>query len=87
MGMKKIVLIGSLVFAYTCVVAQNTAATRISLNIKPYKNQWVYLAYYYGGIKALADSAFLNAEGKGIITAEKPLAQGIYLLALQKYFV
>lgn len=64
------------------VKAQSPApATHISFEVKPYKNQWVYLAYYYGGIKALADSAFLNADSKGVIKTSKPLPQGIYLLA------
>jgi hypothetical protein len=30
---------------------------KIDVQIKPYQNQWIYLAYYYGGIKGLADSA------------------------------
>lgn len=68
--------------AVALVNAQSPApATHISLEVKPYKNQWVYLAYYYGGIKALADSAFLNADSKGVIKTSKALPQGIYLLA------
>jgi cytochrome oxidase Cu insertion factor (SCO1/SenC/PrrC family) len=57
------------------------AGYSIQLDIKPFKNQWVYLAYYYGGIKGLADSAFLNAESKGVLKGKTPLQQGIYILA------
>ena len=53
----------------------------VQLEIKPYKNQWVYLAYYYGGIKGLADSAFLNNESKGVFKGTANLPQGIYIVA------
>ena len=29
----------------------------IAVTVKPYQNQYVYLGYYYGKLKALADSA------------------------------
>ncbi|MCC6761871.1 MAG: DUF5106 domain-containing protein [Chitinophagaceae bacterium] len=80
--MKKFVLFMAGMAVVALVQAQSPApATHISFEVKPYKNQWVYLAYYYGGIKALADSAFLNADSKGVIKTSKPLPQGIYLLA------
>jgi hypothetical protein len=53
----------------------------IQLDLKPFKNQWVYLAYYYGSVKGLADSAFLNAESKGVFKGSTPLHQGIYIVA------
>ncbi len=54
---------------------------RIELTVKPYKNQWVYLAYYYGGIKGLADSTFLDANSKGVFTGPNPMPQGVYIMA------
>jgi cytochrome oxidase Cu insertion factor (SCO1/SenC/PrrC family) len=57
------------------------AGYSIQLDIKPFKNQWIYLAYYYGGIKGLADSAFLNADSKGVFKGKAPLQQGIYIVA------
>lgn len=68
-------------FCSTTLHAQAPQGAHIALDIKPYKNQWVYLAHYYGGIKALTDSAFLNADSKGVIKTSKPLPQGIYILA------
>jgi thiol-disulfide isomerase/thioredoxin len=54
---------------------------KIDLTIKPYQNQWVYLAYYYGGIKGLADSIYLDANSRGALTGNKPLQQGVYIMA------
>jgi thiol-disulfide isomerase/thioredoxin len=54
---------------------------KIEFTIKPYQNQWIYLAYYYGSIKALADSAYLDGNSKGVITGKEKLAQGIYIVA------
>lgn len=53
----------------------------IKLSIKPYKNQWVYLAYYYGSIKGLADSAWLDAGSNGSFKGKTDLPQGIYIVA------
>ncbi len=54
---------------------------KIELTVKPYQNQWVYLAYYYGGMKGLADSTFLDANSKGVFTGTEPMAQGVYIMA------
>lgn len=53
----------------------------IICNIKPYKNQFLYLAYYYGSIKGMADSAMIDATGKATFKGKTPLQQGIYILA------
>ncbi len=53
----------------------------IQLEIKPIQNQYVYLASYYGSIKTMMDSAFLNKDSKGKFTASNPLPQGVYILA------
>ena len=53
----------------------------IKLTVKPYKNQWLYLAYYYGSIKGLADSAWLDANSKGSFKGKTALPQGIYIVA------
>lgn len=66
----------------TAAHAQSTTpGHKIELQVKPYQNQWVYLAYYYGGIKALADSVFLNADSKGVLAGPAALPQGIYIVA------
>jgi len=63
--------------------AQQAPATgyKIDLTIKPFQNQWVYLAYYYGGIKGLADSIYLDANSRGALTGEKLMQQGVYIMA------
>ena len=53
----------------------------IKLSVKPYRNQWLYLAYYYGGIKGLADSAWLDVNSNGSFKGKAPLPQGIYIVA------
>lgn len=58
-----------------------TPGYKIDLQIKPYQNQWVYLAYYYGGIKGLGDSAYLDANSRGVLTGTEPLKQGVYIMA------
>lgn len=60
---------------------QSPSGYQISLHIQPFRNQWVYLASYYGSIKTLADSAYLNGESKGAFKGSKPLPQGVYILA------
>lgn len=64
------------------LLAQDSSyACKINVELKPFKNQWVYLACYYGGIKSLTDSAFLNEEGKTAFIKKDPLPQGVYILA------
>jgi thiol-disulfide isomerase/thioredoxin len=69
----------SLVFSTQAQQAGN--GYKIDLNIKPYQNQWVYLASYYGSIKTLADSAFLDANHKGAFKGTALLPGGIYIVA------
>lgn len=52
----------------------------INLALKPYKNQYVYLGYHYGKVKALADSVKLDAGSKGVFKGTKPLPGGIYFI-------
>jgi Domain of unknown function (DUF5106) len=59
----------------------SSAACQISVELKPFKNQWIYLACYYGSIKSLSDSALLNEEGKAEFKRKDALPQGVYILA------
>lgn len=61
--------------------AQTAPAYKIDLEIKPYQNQWVFLAYHYGKLKGLADSAFLGPDSRGVFTGTEPLKPGIYIVA------
>lgn len=52
----------------------------IRLTLKPYKNQFVYLGYHYGKIKALADSVMLDDQSTGVIKGNTKLPGGIYFV-------
>lgn len=53
---------------------------KIDITLKPYKNELVYLGYYYGKVKALQDSVQLDANSHGIFKGDKPLPGGIYFI-------
>ncbi|HET6254420.1 MAG TPA: thioredoxin-like domain-containing protein [Puia sp.] len=52
----------------------------IHLHLKPYTSGKVYLGYYYGKIKALADSAQLNGSSDGLFSGENRLPGGVYFI-------
>ncbi len=81
--MKRIVIPFGIVLLALAGAAQNTGY-KINVEIKPLKNKWVYMGYYYGKMMPIGDSAFLDANGRGVFKGKKPLAQGIYLLAISK---
>src|SRR5688572_12256200 len=73
-------------FLSTMAFAQ-PAATQghdIAISLTPLKNQWVYLGFYYGKIKALADSTRLDANSSGHFKGKDRLPGGIYFLVSPK---
>ncbi|HSB93479.1 MAG TPA: thioredoxin-like domain-containing protein [Flavitalea sp.] len=56
----------------------------IAVSLTPVKNQWVYLGFYYGKIKALADSTRLDNNSAGHFKGEDRLPGGIYFLVSPK---
>lgn len=76
--MKRILSLAILLISCTLVVAQS--GYTIPITLKPYKNAKIYLGYYYGKVKALADSAILNENGTGVFTGKEPLPGGIYFI-------
>jgi len=52
----------------------------INITLKPYKKAYVYLGYYYGTKKALADSTLLDINSKGVFTGKQKLPGGIYFI-------
>ena len=56
----------------------------IKVKLTPYKNSRVYLGYYYGKIKALADSAMLDASSSGTFKGKERLPGGIYFMVSPK---
>ncbi len=79
--MKSILLLVSAIVVSCASVAQTDY--QITVTIKPCKNQYVYLGYYYGKLKALADSAMLNSSSTGVFKGKK-LPGGIYFLVSSK---
>ncbi|WP_207514819.1 redoxin domain-containing protein [Longitalea luteola] len=80
--MKRLLSLAILLISCTLAVAQG--GYNIPITLKPYKNAYIYLGYYYGKMKALADSALLDANGKGVFTGKKPLDGGIYFIVSPK---
>src|SRR5688572_13248621 len=56
----------------------------ISFTLRPYKNQYLYLGYYYGKMKALADSVRLDEKSSGSFRGKEPLPGGIYFIVSPK---
>ena len=76
--MKQVLLFIIGVTAFICLRAQT--GYQIDVDIKPYKNSQVYLGYYYGEIRAVADSTILDARSKGTFKGKEPLPGGIYFI-------
>jgi len=76
--MRKI--LSSLLIATCFLQAYSQDGYSIHLHLKPYTAGKVYLGYYYGKIKALADSAMLSATGDGIFSGKEKLPGGVYFI-------
>ncbi len=61
-------------------LCQGQTGYQIAVTLKPYKNQYVYLGYYYGKVKALADSALLDNNSSAAFKGKQKLPGGIYFL-------
>lgn len=72
-------LFAALLFLPVALCAQ-TPGYNIGITLKPYHNQYIYLGYYYGKIKALADSTRLDANSNGVFKGKEKLAGGIYFV-------
>ena len=73
----------SFLLVFMCCVGMLAMAQtgyRIPVVLKPYKNQYVYLGYYYGKLKALADSVLLDGNSSGSLAGKEKLPGGIYFL-------
>lgn len=57
---------------------------RIDFKVKGLKDTTAYLAYYYGESTYITDTARVSHEGVFSFFATKPLAQGVYLLVINK---
>lgn len=76
--MKRIFLAAFAFFLFH--VCHGQTGYQISVTCKPYKNQYVYLGYYYGKVKALADSALLDNNSSAAFKGKQKIPGGIYFL-------
>jgi thiol-disulfide isomerase/thioredoxin len=53
---------------------------QISVTLKPFKNQYIYLGYYNGKQMPIIDSVKLDANSQGVFKGPKKLGGGIYLV-------
>jgi hypothetical protein len=56
----------------------------INITLKPFKNELIYLAYYYGKVKAVADSTVLDDKSMGSFKGKQKLPGGIYFIVSPK---
>src|ERR1700712_3166303 len=56
----------------------------IHLTLKPFTNAKVYLGYYYGKVKAVADSVILDNNSTGDFKGAEKLGGGIYFIVSPK---
>jgi len=52
----------------------------IKVTFKPFKNQFIYLGYYYGTQYPILDSVKLNDKCEGTFKGDKKLGGGVYLV-------
>ncbi len=55
---------------------------KLEFTIKPLKNEKIILAHYFNKNFFVQDSAFINNEGKAILSGTTPLPQGLYIVYL-----
>jgi thiol-disulfide isomerase/thioredoxin len=80
--MKKTLLL--FLFAISIFSTYSQDAYQIKLTLKPYKNSLVYLGYYYGKLKAVADSVKLDANSTGVFKGKEKIPGGIYFIVSPK---
>jgi thiol-disulfide isomerase/thioredoxin len=60
--------------------AQQDEGYNIHISFRPFKNQYVYLGYYFGNQYPIVDSAMLDANSEGTFKGTKKLGGGVYLI-------
>jgi thiol-disulfide isomerase/thioredoxin len=75
--MKKLLLLPFLL-VNLFLFAQN--GYEIKVTLRPFKNQFIFLANYSGKQFPVVDSVKLNANSEGVFKGSKPLGGGIYII-------
>lgn len=75
--MKNLLILPWLLASHV-IFSQN--AYEIKVTLKPFKNQYIYLAHYFGKQYPVVDSVLLNEKSEGVFKGSKELGGGIYLV-------
>ncbi len=52
----------------------------ITVTLKPYKDQYIYLGHYFGKTYPIIDSVKVDQQSRGVFKGKQPLQGGIYLI-------
>jgi thiol-disulfide isomerase/thioredoxin len=74
--MRKTILV---IFTLSLTLLVNSQY-HIEFNIKPLNNDTLILAHYFNKTFSIQDTGILNDEGHAILSGEKPLPQGLYIV-------
>jgi len=77
--MKRFYILLISFFCFHSLFSQNNEF-ELKVTFKPFKNQFIYLGYYYGKQKPVIDSVLLDMNSYGVFTRPKKLEKGIYLI-------
>lgn len=77
--MKRIINLLFFLFTGFILLGQNNEF-ELKVTFKPFKNQFIYLGYYYGKQKPVVDSVLLDNNSSGVFKREKKMEKGIYLV-------
>lgn len=69
---------GFFIFSFFLATAQD--GYHITVTLKPFKNQYIYLGHYYGKQLPIIDSVKLDAQSTATFKGAKKLGGGIYLI-------
>jgi hypothetical protein len=77
-------MLKNLLFSFLFLILFNFSFSQsgyqIRVNLKAYKESKVWLGYYYGKLKAVADSTTLDASGNGSFKGKEKLLGGVYFV-------
>lgn len=77
--MKRTLFLLFTLFCCSFLLAQNNEF-ELKVTFKPFKNQYIYLGYYYGKQKPIVDSVLLDQNSFGVFKRNKKMEKGVYLV-------
>lgn len=67
-------------FLFSVLAAQAQNGYEITVTLKPYKDQYIYLGHYFGKTYPIIDSVKVDQQSTGVFKGKQPLQGGIYLI-------